>query len=204
MNAYILRAKPHGIDQEEEFLSGQISVGWPCGKSLENCDRGVIASTLAKSYNTLSEISISMVDLFVHMPEGSIVLSPSINNKSLIHIFKTTSGYQYDSSKDNAACGNPHFIEAEHLKTVSRNTLPSPVFKSLSGARKTLSRISQHYGILDNYISSGFNVTKKIVNNTDGPIDATTVLYDLLSSEDEHIRLQAAIAVLNLEKNKKT
>ncbi|USE70762.1 hypothetical protein CTT31_17205 [Pseudoalteromonas maricaloris] len=202
MNAYILRCKPHGFNREQEFLDGRISIGWPCGTSLANKSREEVAKTLAGRYADLSEISVSMVNLFVDMPANSIVLTPSISNKALIHIFKTTSVYQYDSDADQEDVGNPHYVTVELLKTVSRADLPPAVIRSLSGARKTLSQISQHYDLLDDYIVSGFEAeSAPEVTCSGNKAEALNVLYELLASENETIRLNAAIAILNNEKN---
>lgn len=202
MNAYILRCKPHGFNREQEFLDGRISIGWPCGTSLANKSREEIAKDLSKKYTDLSEISVSMVNLFVDMPVNSIVLTPSITNKLLIHIFKTTSVYQYDFKADRDDIGNPHYVTVEFLKTVARANLPSAVIRSLSGARKTLSQISQHYDLLDDYIASDFEVeASPEVSLSGNKTEALNVLYELLASENENIRLNAAIAILNNEKN---
>lgn len=198
MNAYILRCKPHGFNREQEFLDGRISIGWPCGVSLESMSRTDISTLLAGKYRDLSEISVSMINIFVGMPIGSIVLTPSIKDKSQIHIFKTISTYQYDGSADRSDPGNPHFISVEFLKTVTRANLPPAVIRSLSGARKTLSRISQHFELLDDYISSDFEVeSESTIHTSENKEEALNVLYELLSSEDENIRLNAAIAILN-------
>ncbi len=200
MNAYILRSKPHGKHRENEFLAGKISIGWPCGESLEKKTREEISNILIKEYPEISEISVSMVGLFVKIPIGSIILTPSLQNKSLIHILKTTNTYKYDSSADNDAIGNPHFIEADYLKTLPRVSLPKAVVRSLSGARKTLSRISQHFDLLDDFIGSGFNADEELLSDsTNNKAEALDVLYELLSSDNENIRLQAAIAIVGLE-----
>ena len=197
MNSYILRAKPHGKNQENQFLEGRISLGWPCGESLGGKSRNDIYSVLTSRYTDITETSVSMVYLFVKMPVGSIVLTPSIQDRSLIHVFRTESSYKYDKSADSSEIGNPHFIEAKYLKTVPRDNLPKPVIRSLSGARKTLSRISQHYELMDDFISSDF-IAEKTTSTTDieNRSDALTVLYELLASENESIRLKAAIAIL--------
>ena len=138
-----------------------------------------------------------MVDLFVNMPVGSIVLTPSIKDKAQVHIFKTSSAYQYDKSADNDERGNPHFINVTHVKTVSRANLPPAVIRSLSGARKTLSRISQYFDLLDEYISSDFDAESVVTYAvSEGKTEAFNVLYELLNSEDENVRLKAAIAIL--------
>lgn len=203
MNAYILRSKPHGKNRENEFLAGRISVGWPCGESLEGKNREEISIILAKRYSNISKISVSMVGLFVKMPIGSIVLTPSLQDKSFIHLLRTTSTYKYNPSVDSNDKGNPHFIEAEYLKRVPRNSLPKDVVRSLSGAKKTLSKISQHFDLLDGFISSGFEDDAETLSAPTGRrAEAADVLYDLLSSKNENIRLQAAIAIVGMERVK--
>jgi hypothetical protein len=198
MNAYILRAKPHGKNQENEFLDGHLSVGWPCGVSFEGKDREELSSILTDRYHDITETSVSMVALFVKIPITSIVLTPSLQNRSLIHIFRTTSMYKYDHLADFDNKGNPHFVDAEFLKTVARDSLPKAVLHSLSGARKTLSRISQHYGVLDDFVSSGYDANfDTLPLAEDNRSEAVSVLYELLSNEDDNIRLQAAVAIVN-------
>ena len=197
MNAYILRAKPHGKNQENEFLDGRLSVGWPCDASFEGMNREELSSILTMKYHDITETSVSMVDLFVKMPIDSIVLTPSLQNRSLIHIFRTVSMYKYDHLADADDKGNPHFIDAVFLKTVSRDSLPKAVLRSLSGARKTLSRISQHYDLLDDFVSSGFDANLDVLPLAiDTRTEAMNVLSELLNSENDSIRLQAAIAIV--------
>ncbi|EMN4468569.1 MULTISPECIES: hypothetical protein [Aeromonas] len=197
MNAYILRCKPHGFNREQDFLEGRISIGWPGVGNLDNKSREEVSELLGQKYGDLSQISVSMVDLFVNMPVGSIVLTPSIKDKAQVHIFKTSSAYQYDKSADNDERGNPHFINVTHVKTVSRANLPPAVIRSLSGARKTLSRISQYFDLLDEYISSDFDAESVVTYAvSEGKTEAFNVLYELLNSEDENVRLKAAIAIL--------
>ena len=205
-NAYILRSgtREEDKDWEDEFLGGRISIGWPCGESFAGKNRKEISVILANKYSDISGIKVSMVELFVRMPIGSIVLTPSLQDKSLIHLLRTTSTYKYDGSAETDK-GNPHFVEAEYLKTVPRSSLPKEVVRSLSGARKTLSRISQYFDILDDFIDAGFRVeTETLLDLTSNRAEAVGVLYDLLSSDNESIRLEAAIAIIGLEERIKT
>lgn len=203
MKSYIIRSKPHGKNRENEFKEGKISIGWPCGVSLEHKNRSEISAILKSRYKDISEVSVSMVDLFVRMPVGSIVLTPSIQDRAFVHIFKTTSLYQYDATADSDQKGNPHFVEAIHLKTVARKDLPENVLQSLSGARKTLSQISQHYDLLEKFIEDDFQRAPRPVQK--GPVidmrlEAIDTLYSLLvSSNDENIRLGAARAIIECE-----
>jgi len=197
MNAYILRAKPHGKDKEPEFLEGRISIGWPCGEDLSGKDREVISSVLKNRYSDISAISVSMVKVFVDMKPGAIVLTPSLQKRSLVHLFRVTSAYQYDSSYESN--GNPHFVEAQFLKTISRENLPKKVVHSLSGARKTLSKISQYFGVLDEFIESDFKTEEESNSSEANMSPAIKVLYELLDSEDEEVRLRAAITIVGLK-----
>ena len=77
---------------------------------------------------------------------------------------------------------------------------PKAVLRSLSGARKTLSRISQHYELLDDFISSKFTTeleSDALTTSVESRTEAMSVLFELLNSESENIRLNAAIAILN-------
>lgn len=203
MNSYIIRSKPHGKNRENEFKAGRISIGWPCGESFQYKNRKEISTILKSKNKEISEVSISMVDLFVRMPAGSIVLTPSIQDRALVHIFKTTSLYQYDVTADSDQKGNPHFIEAKYLKTVARKDLPEKVLQSLSGARKTLSQISQHYGLLENFIENDYQRAPKPTRThpvIDMRLEAIDTLYSLLvNSNDENIRLGAARAIIECE-----
>ncbi len=205
MSTYIIRAKSHGYDYEDEFLDGRISIGWPCKKDLTSSDRGEIKSALQQAYgrDEITETAVSMVEEFMGAPESSIILNPSISNRSLIHIFRTTGTCQYDVSRDNDEYGNPHAIQATHLRTVARSDLPERIIRSLSGARKTVSNISRHSEVIEAFLDSPYteNVEKeeRKKKNTAYKADAFLVLYNLLDSESEDIRLKAAIGLLNID-----
>lgn len=200
MKAYILRAKPHGKNKENEFLNGRLSVGWPCGEDFKGKSPEQLSPIITKHYPKITATSLSMVNLFVNMPVDAIVVVPSLQDRSLIHIFRTVTTYKYDGSADCDVKGNPHFVNAELLKTVVRSNLPKAVFNSLSGARKTLSSISQHYEILDEFIKTDFKVDPKLENNY---AKAMNILSDLLNSENENIRLNAAIAIIGSSADRK-
>jgi hypothetical protein len=90
----------------------------------------------------------------------------------------------------------------EYLKTVPRKSLPNKVLNSLSGARKTLSRISQHYEIIKNYIENkGDNLESSNNKSESQEINkAEAVLIELLESVDDKVRLEAAKLILNKTK----
>lgn len=197
MSAFILRSKPSGYDRETQFKNGKISIGWARGCSFEGLNRNQLSEVLG---DKKSAITLSMVQLFVHMPIGSIILTPSLNNSNLIHILITKSTYKYDASADNKEIGNPHYIEANFLKTIPKKSLPNEVLHSLSGARKTLSRISQYYDVLTSFINRGFEVENEKIrlssNSEEVKSEAIRVVFELLSSQSEEIRLKAAALLL--------
>jgi predicted Zn-ribbon and HTH transcriptional regulator len=197
VSAFILRSKPSGYDRETQFKNGKISIGWARGCSFEGLTRNKLSEVLS---DKTSATTLSMVQLFVHMPVGSIVLTPSLENSNLIHIFITTSTYKYDASSDNKEIGNPHYIEANFLKTIPKKSLPNEVLHSLSGARKTLSRISQYYDVLTSFINRGFDVEDEKIHSSSNcdemKSEAMKVVFELLSSQNEEIRLKAAALLL--------
>ena len=205
MNTYIIRAKSHGYDYEDEFLNGRVSIGWPCQQDLTNSDREEIREALHQKYGSdqIKETAVSMVQEFMSVPTGSIILNPSISNRALIHILKAAEPCQYDPSRDNDEYGNPHYVKSEFLRTVAREDLPDRVIKSLSGARKTVSNISQHSEVMNQFLATPHanNPDAKQVQRRipEYKQEAFLVLYNLLDSEKEEVRLQASIALLNLD-----
>lgn len=191
MNTYILRSKPHYNNREDEFLNGRISIGWPCNHNLNLKKRHDLEIILKKKYLDMSKINISQVEQFINMPNNSIAITPSIKDKSQVHIFKTISTYQYDASKDNEEIGNPHFIDVNLIKTIQKSELPEDVKKSLSGARKTVSNISKHSKLMESFLSAKDDISyprkrEKVIK----------VLEELLHSDNEEIRLKASIELL--------
>lgn len=198
-NLYLVRCKPHGIDREQEFIGGRISIGWPCEESLEGMNRDEISDTLADKYD-MSGISVSMVDQFVKMKEGSIVLAPSLE-KDDIHVLRTTSSYIHEI--DKVEDGNPHCINGEYLCSVQRCDMPNSMGKSLRGARKTVSRLFRHNRTFHSFLEKGCQECaaeehEDLENMAVDREAALTVLKELLASKDDNIRLQAAIALVNL------
>lgn len=200
MSSYIMRSKPHGKNRETKFLEGYISIGWPCGESLEGKNKEGINSTISAKYPDIKPTSLSMIHHFVQMPIGSIVLTPSIKDKSLIHCFKTISTYKYDKNSDTGEIGNPHYIEVEYLKTVRRTDLPEAIINSLSGAQKTLSNISKHNDILNDFINNSSEKVLDILNEAERKKrvhnQLINMLYELTDSENENVRLGAIVAIL--------
>jgi len=195
MNIYILRAKPHNRNRENEFLNGKISIGWPCSQNLDGKKRNELETILKEKYSAISTINISQVEQFINIPQDSIVITPSIKNKSLIHLFKTRSTYKYNPINDNNEIGNPHFIDVELIKTIERLELPENIRRSLSGARKTVSNISKHSKIMEAFLNNENPISSELTNQRKEEV--LNVLEELLKSDNEEIRLKASIELLN-------
>lgn len=197
MDLYLLRALPHRLNRETQFLNGRISIGWPCGINFTGASRENISTALSANKDNISSIQISIVEMFLHMTIGSIVLTPSLS-KNLVHIFETKSLYKYDQSKDNNIEGNPHYIDVKLIASVPREELPGPLQKSLSGAKKLLSNACKHEKSFSDYMGLRLKTGREVPQVSDQRrMEAINILYGLLHSKDEKICLDAAIALIN-------
>ena len=102
---FVVRAKPHHHDREDQFLAGTISIGWPIEESLKGKDWHEIRKLLKPTYPEIKKMSVTQVHNFVNMPIGSIILTPSYKNRD-IHIFETISDYSYKSEWADDDIGN--------------------------------------------------------------------------------------------------
>jgi len=191
-----VRAKPHRVDREEQFLAGDISIGWPEMGDLDGADRPTIQSALEKHRpNGASSLKVTQIYKFVHLPVGSLVLTPSYETRG-VHLFRTKSGYRYRD--DWSEGGNPHTIKVEYIKTVSRDAFPEQVQRALLAAKKAVTDFSKYEPAIS-AIADGQGP------RGDGPastaaspdaVEARRTLRELLSSKDEHVRLKAAMALV--------
>ncbi len=200
---FVVRARPHGIDRENQFLSGTISIGWPTQESLGDKDRDDLEKILKNIYPDITPMTITQIYNFVKIPAGSIILTPSYKNRD-IHMFETVSEYLYNPEWFDEQIGNPHTIKAKHLKTLTRDHFSEIVNRALLAAKKTVTNFSKysneiHMAIEDE--SHYIHDTKrpKSAQNSDAEIEARQTLQELLKSSDEEIRLKAALALLNKE-----
>ena len=132
---------------------------------------------------------------FARIPDGSIILTPSIRERESVHFFKTTGGYRFDP--DNRE--TPHSLQADFLKTINKSRLPGKVGVSLNGARKQVSQID-HFDVLDWFIKNDFKNTRRGFQvDEDIRAKAIRTLTKLLDSPREDIRLGAARAALEFK-----
>jgi predicted Mrr-cat superfamily restriction endonuclease len=196
-NVYVVRAKPHYEDREDEFLSGMLSIGWPGIGDVEGCDREEIRKRLIDSQDDPKALKITQIHNFINLPVGTIVLTPSIKNRD-IHIFITTSGYKYNKAHKEV---NPHKIACRHVKTIDRESISGDLIRSINAGRKTVTNLSKFASEVSELINERATKVEKEVNNFDKEIIKT--LRDLLKSEDENVRLQAAINLHKVTKGEK-
>lgn len=191
-----VRAKPHDVNREKQFVAGDISIGWPKTGDLNGADRATIQSALEKDRpNGASSLKVSQIHNFVHLPVGSLVLTPSYETRD-VHLFRTKSDYRY--RKDWRKGGNPHTIEVEHIKTVSRDAFPEEVQRALLAARKAVTDFSKYEPAIS-AIADGQGPRGGWPPSTAASpeaVEARNTLRELLSSKDEHVRLNAAMALI--------
>ena len=200
---FVVRAKPHGTDREDQFLAGTISIGWPTDESLRGKDWYAIEKILKPAYPKITTMSITQVHNFVHIPIGSIILTPSYKNRD-IHIFETISDYSYISEWSNEKIGNPHTIKVNYLKTLSRNQFSEIINRALLAAKRTVTNFSKYSNEILMIIENDIANTKdtkgsKSTQENDAEIEARRTLKELLKSSNEEIRLKAALALLDKE-----
>lgn len=193
---FVVRAKPSGINREDQFLAGTVSIGWTTPKSLEGKDRSELERIVKKAYPDITSMSITQIYNFVQMPVGSIILTPSYINRD-IHVFETVSEYSYNSAWPD----NPHTIKVNHLKTLERNNFPEVVKRALLAAKRTVTNFTKYSNEIQMIIAGDTVDTDikgaKLAQKSDDEIEARQTLKELLKSSDEEIRLKAALALLN-------
>lgn len=193
-NVWLLRPIPHSYDRLNEFLDKNIvAVGYPAEQTFEGLSYSNLRQILA---NKGWEEGIGNVNILVNsMGIGDLVLVPATNKKD-IYIGKITSEYKYVPSLDNPNDPNggyPHqrsvtwFFEKQ---PILRSDLPDELRSSLRypGA---VADITKHYAILEKLINGETNNEFKDLKER-----ALKVIEDLLESDDENVRLQAATFIL--------
>ncbi|CAN2041354.1 conserved hypothetical protein [Candidatus Magnetomoraceae bacterium gMMP-15] len=212
-DCYFIRCKPHGIPREDQFRQGFISIGWPTGLSFEGKNWEEIAETIK---NTRGEkpksLEVTQCYNFVNIPIGSIILTPSVEDTEKIYVFKTLTSYEYDPDREND--GNPHTIRSALFKTVNRNTFTDQVQRSMRAARRTVTNFSKYADEILKTVGSAIldyeidelplpppidKPVKKKEYKEDEKSVAKAALRELLNSDNEEIKLKAALALL--EKN---
>jgi len=198
VSVFVVRCKPHDIIKEDEFLKGTLSVGWPCLGDLTGMTKEQIEPIFNSTWTGHGPIRLSQLYNFITIPKGSAVLTPSVYNRD-VHLFVTTSGYIYnkeqdifDNNADNKDKGNPHQIKAKFIKTLAREDFSTKLQAALNAAKRTVTNLSVYMPEIEAILNN-----EKVENTGNKYKDeALETLSKLLKSEDENIRLQAAINIL--------
>jgi hypothetical protein len=200
VSVFVVRCKPHDIIKEDEFLKGTLSVGWPSIGDLTGMTRDQIEPIFNSTWVGHGPLRLSQLYSFITIPKCSAVLTPSVYNRD-VHLFITTSGYIYnkeqdifDNNADNKDKGNPHQIKAKFIKTLAREDFSTKLQAALNAAKRTVTNLSVYMpeieAILNNEKEAVIDIDSKYRD------EALETLSKLLKSEDENIRLQAAINLL--------
>ncbi|WP_157372543.1 hypothetical protein [Photobacterium marinum] len=194
---YHVRSKPHNINREAEFVSGRVSIGWPCGRDLRGLSRKELEDILNEQYkHHMNAHNVSQVEQFLHIKSGSIILTPSEADKKEMHIFRTLGNVEYNSERDNNTDGDPHGVAVELLITVKKSLLPTGVQSSLKGAKKTVSNFSKHASAMKQFLEKAESLEKPTVTTQfEVQEKAKEILIDALNSDIESIRVTAAAAL---------
>lgn len=196
----VVRAKPHNINKEEQFLDGILSIGWPTKDTLEGKTREEVEEIINNEFDNVKQLDITQIMMFIKLPIGSIVLTPSYKNRR-IHVFETTSEYQF--RQDFFEEGNPHTIQANYLSTIEREEFPEVIRRSLKAARKPVTNYSKYEEEINEIVNKIKQIRKseQIEKNADNSQNrAKQALEELLESDNEEIKLQAALALLKIKK----
>jgi len=189
-NYLLVRAKPHGEDREDEFKNGTASIGWPMGISFENFTREDLEKTLKKEWK--GKTSITQILNFITLKSGDIILTPGINEKK-IYIYKVKSSYQYQSQKERN--GNPHTVLTDLITTVSYDDIPDQLRRSIKAGRRAVTNLIDYSKDIELLLNEEFKTSKEI--NDDLKERSFEILKELLDSDNENVKLQAALGILN-------
>ncbi len=193
-NVWIVRPLPHGVNRMNEFLHEDIiAIGFPTGKSFENFSSDDFKKILA-SHGW--DEGFKTVNLFVkYLNTNDIVVVPD-NNKRDIYFGIIDSKYFHEPDKDVPYANlYPHQRKVKWLfdkKPFLRSDLPDEIRGSLRYPG-TIANITKHREFIENIINL------ENTNTTTEPSLkglAVTQLKDLLTSQNEEIRIRAIELVM--------
>ncbi len=207
----VVRAKPHNINREDQFLDGIASIGWPTSESFGGKDWDEIKKILEdhesekedhEDKKIINSIAVTQIHSFVHLPEGSFILTPSCRNRD-IHILKTISEYQYKEEWSTDDTGNPHTVKAALLKSVHRSVFSAQVQRALLAAKKTVTDFSKYSEEIATIVNDnndddkGISESAAITSSSEIDLEVQETLRKLLKSKNEEVRLKATLALWN-------
>ncbi len=202
MNIFQMKAKPHGHDRLEEFLSQDyVCIGWPGIGDLTDVSKDEIRKRIGSKYKESGHklgYSLGQVNAFVNtMEEGDMVL---MRNKEMVHIGKV-GAYQYKEEFDNNTDGSCHRRSVEWKELVPFTKLKT----DLQGFVKNRHTISQFPDQVEPEDVETFLYKKEsLTKNEEEKLavlfkGALDVLQEELKSEDPDRRLKAASALIKIK-----
>lgn len=202
MNIFQMKAKPHGHDKLDEFLSQDyVCIGWPGIGDLTGVSKDEIRERLASKYEETGHklgYSLGQVNAFVNtMEENDIVL---IRNKEMVHIGEVGE-YQYKEEFDNDADGLCHRRSVEWGEVVPFSKLKTDI----QGFVKNRHTISQFPEEIESEDIEAFLYKKEALTKDEGEKldvlfkEALDILQEELKSENPDRRLKAASALIKIK-----
>ncbi|WP_326512183.1 hypothetical protein [Clostridium intestinale] len=200
MNIFQIKTQPHGTERIDLFIKQDfVCIGYPGIGDLTNVDKDEIRDRLNKKYKwTGSQLGnhLGTVNVFVNsMKKDDIVL---INENEWVHIGKLDD-YKYDDNFE--AEGMCHRRSVVWLGKVKRDNLNEYV-RELLRNRSIVTKFKHPADIAELDKALANNPTQGTNINLDEEIltRAIQVLNDALQSENEEIRVKAAVGLLQYSK----
>lgn len=201
MNVFQMKAKPHGHEKLEEFLSeGFVCIGWPGIGDLSQVGKDEIRNRLQNKYQYTGHTlgyNLGQVNAFVNtMKKDDIVL---VKDDETVHI-GTVGDYQYEKQFDNDVDGLCHRRNVEWKESVAFSQLNKDVQRFVNN-RHTISQYPVEFesGNLEDLYSKNA-ITRDEKERLDSLFsEALDILEDELKSEDPERRLKAASELIRLK-----
>jgi hypothetical protein len=196
----LIRPLPHGIDRENDFVNGIISLGYPLVDDLREKQKILSKEEImSRAKEPYGDRNISLVAHQIHnfatLPIGSIVVTPSLKSRDL-HFLETVGEYYFEPDAKDDEIGNPHQIKVKLLKTVPRIIFSAAFQSMLNAAKKAVTEISGTNRDEALKVASEDILTVTAANPLAQKIERT--LLDLLSSNNSEIRHNAALELLEI------
>lgn len=193
MNIFHIKTKANGIDMTQDFIEKSfICIGYSNIGNLSNKSKDEIKYSLEDNYgyiNSQLRYHANIVNLFINtIKKGDVVL---INENNWVHI-GIIGDYEY--ILENESKGTAHIRPVYWIKELEKDKLNNYV-KDFLKSRNPLTKFPHPFDIseLGTLIGSPTLIEEReFLRN-----EALKVVKNALKSENEKIRLQAALALLN-------
>jgi hypothetical protein len=201
MNVFQMKSQPEYIERKNEFLSeGFVCIGYRDIGDLTGLNKDQIRDYISKVYGWESSQlgnHLGIVNTFVNiMQPQDLVL---INDNDWVHIGELG---EYDYNPQHQAEGTCHRRKVRWITRIEKFKLNEHV-KELLRNRSIVTKFKHPTDIaeLDKIIKSTDQTINKVVKNDEKTAEkAISVLKKALDSENEDIRVKAAMSLLDFLK----